>query len=209
MNNLKAARKAAGLRQIDVARAVGIGQSGYSDWERGRNRIDDASLKKLAQLLNVTTDYLLGHNEPESGTVIWEGKEYRTVGRWIPVLGSVPAGMPIEAVEDITDYEEISPELAAKGEYVGLRIRGDSMEPRMKEGDVVIVRLQETVDNGDTAVVLVNGDEATCKRIKQTPEGVMLIPTNPAYEPWFYSNEEMISKPVRILGKVVELRAKF
>ena len=83
------------------------------------------------------------------------------------------------------------------------------MLPRFTEGDVVIVRLQADVNTGDIAIVLVNGNEATCKKIKKTPEGVMLISTNPDYEPMFYSNQEIAELPVRIWGKVVELRAKF
>ena len=83
------------------------------------------------------------------------------------------------------------------------------MEPRIKDGDVVIVQKQDDCDSGDVAVVLVNGDEATVKRIKKEPEGIMLIPNNPSYEPKFYSNAEIENLPVKILGKVVELRAKF
>ncbi len=83
------------------------------------------------------------------------------------------------------------------------------MEPRMVNGDVVIVRLQPDACDGETAIVMVNGDEATCKKIKKTPEGIMLISTNPAYEPMFYSNKQIEELPIRILGKVVELRAKY
>ena len=128
----------------------------------------------------------------------------------IPVLGNVAAGIPLEAIEDIIDYEEIPEQMARDGfEYFALQIKGNSMLPRFTPGDVVIVRLQDDVDNGDIAIVMVNGDEATCKKIKKTPEGVMLISTNPDYEPMFYSNQEIADLPVRIWGKVVELRAKF
>lgn len=127
----------------------------------------------------------------------------------IPVLGEVAAGIPIEAVQDIVDYEEIDQALATTGEFFGLRIKGSSMEPRMREGDVVIVRKQEDVDTGDTAVVLVNGNEATVKKIKKGEQGITLLPTNPAYDPMFFTSAEIESLPVVILGKVVELRAKF
>ena len=79
----------------------------------------------------------------------------------------------------------------------------------MREGDVVIVRLQDDCDSGDTVIAMVNGDEATCKILQKTPEGISLLSTNPAYSPMFFSNREIEEKPVRILGKVVELRAKF
>lgn len=127
----------------------------------------------------------------------------------IPVLGKVAAGYPIEAVENIIDYEEISEAMARQGEFFALRIQGDSMQPKFSEGDVVIVRKQETVDNGDIAIIMVNGDEATIKKVQRFDGGINLIPTNPAYNIITYTNKEIIDLPVKCLGKVVELRAKF
>ena len=127
----------------------------------------------------------------------------------IPILGKVAAGYPIEAVENIIDYEEISEVMARQGEFFALRIQGDSMQPKFSEGDVVIVRKQETVDNGDIAIIMVNGDEATIKKIQRFDGGINLIPTNPAYNIITYTNKEIIDLPVKCLGKVVELRAKF
>lgn len=121
----------------------------------------------------------------------------------------VVAGIPIDAVEEILDYEEITPEMAAHGEHFALLIKGDSMEPKMSAGDVVIVRKQSDINSGDIAIVLVNGNEATVKKIKKSPEGITLIPTNQAYDYAFYSNDDIINLPVSIIGKVVELRAKF
>lgn len=145
----------------------------------------------------VSTDYVLGLDSPSQ------------TGVRIPVLGDVAAGIPIEAIQDIVDYEEIDAALAATGEFFGLRIKGTSMEPRMREGDVVIVRKQDDADTGDTVVALVNGDSATVKKLKKGPDGITLVPTNPAYDPMFYSIAEVASLPVRILGRVVELRAKY
>ena len=115
----------------------------------------------------------------------------------------------MEAVENILGYEEISSDMAAHGDYFALRIRGDSMEPRIHEGDVVIVRRQPDVDSGDLAIVLVNGDSATIKRVRKLSDGIMLIPFNPSYEPIYYDVSTCASLPVQILGRVVELRAKF
>lgn len=107
-------------------------------------------------------------------------------------------------------YEEITPDLAKTGEFFALKIRGHSMEPRMMEGDVVIVRRQDDVESGDIAIVLVNGNEATVKRVKKQEDGITLIATNTSvYEPHYYSNKEIEELPVRILGKVVELRGKL
>ena len=197
MSNLKAARKAAGYTQAEVAAKIGLTQGAYSGWENGRYKIDSTSLSRLAELFNVTTDYLLGNDAPPRK------------GVRIPVYRAVAAGIPIEAIEDIVDYEEIEPELAATGEFFGLRIQGSSMEPRICEGDVVIVRKQEDADSGDVAIVLVNGNDATCKRIKKEAHGLTLIPNNPAFPIKYYSAEEISSLPVRIIGKVVELRGKF
>ena len=121
----------------------------------------------------------------------------------IPVLGNVAAGIPIEAIEDVIDYEEISED------FFALKIKGDSMEPRICNGDVVIVRKQNYAESGDLVIVLVNGDSATCKKLAKFPSGIRLIPFNQTYEPMFYSNEEIENKPVRIIGRVVENRQKY
>ncbi len=199
MNNLRQARKAKGLTQAEVARTIGLTQNGYSYWENGKAKIDKDQLLKLAELFEVSTDYLLGNTSKPN-----------TKGVWIPVLGDVAAGIPIEAVEDIVDYEEIDSALAATGDFFGLRIKGSSMEPRIREGDVVIVRKQDDADTGDTVVVLVNGDSATVKRLKKEADGSMwLLPNNPAYDPQHFTPTEITEKPVHIIGKVVELRGKF
>ena len=130
-------------------------------------------------------------------------------GKWINVYGEIAAGIPIEAIEDILDQEEISSEMAAHGEYIALKVKGSSMEPRIMDGDVVIIRLQEMVENGEIAAVFVNGDSVTLKQVKRENEGLWLIPNNSAYKPLFYSKKECAELPVRILGKMVELRAKF
>ncbi|MBQ2876971.1 MAG: helix-turn-helix domain-containing protein [Clostridia bacterium] len=195
-------RRKYNLTLEQVADVVGVGKSTVRKWETGmiaNMRRDKIAL--LAKALHTTPAYLMGW---EDSTLVVQDINTR-----IPVFGSVAAGIPIEAITDIEDYEEITEDLARTGEFAALRIKGNSMEPKFSAGDVVIVRLQETADNGDIAIVLVNGDEATCKKIKRTPEGVMLISTNPAYEPMFYSNRDIEEKPVRIWGKVIELRAKF
>lgn len=198
MNHLKAARQAKHMTQTDVANYIGLTQGAYSNWERGETKIDGVQLSRLAELFEVSVDYLLGKTDIP-------GNKYIR----IPVLGRVAAGIPIDAIEEIIDWEDISAAAAGDGEYFGLQIKGHSMEPKISDGDVVIVRRQPDVDSGDIAVVLVNGDDATVKRIKKSPQGVTLIPSNPAYEPMYYTNAEIESLPVQILGRVVELRAKF
>lgn len=198
-NRIRALRNSKGLKQSDLADILGVRQNTLSTWENGRYEPDNEMLRKIADFFNVSVDYVIG-----GADVFPKRKAHR-----IPVLGDVAAGIPIDAVEDILDYEEIDEALSRTGEFFGLRIRGRSMEPRMVEGDVVIVRQQETAETGDTVVVLVNGDSATVKKIKIGPAGITLMPTNPTYDPLFYTKEEVEQLPVRIIGKVVELRAKF
>ena len=124
----------------------------------------------------------------------------------IPVVGSVAAGTPIFAEENYIGSEEISEELASTGEFFGLKIKGDSMSPRIMEGDTVIVRKQDDAESGDIVIVLINGDSATYKRLMKYQEGISLISFNPAYEPMTFSNKDIMEKPVRIIGKVVENR---
>lgn len=195
-------RKEKDLQQKEVAEAIGMNRIILNRIELGKRPLRDDEAVALADYFHVTTDYLLKGKFSE--------QNHSSRGVRIPVLGRVVAGIPIEAVEEILDYEEITPELAATGEFFALKIRGHSMEPRMMEGDVVIVRKQEDVESGDVAIVLVNGNEATVKRVKKQEEGITLIATNTSvYEPHFYSNKEIKTLPVQILGKVVELRGKF
>jgi len=130
-------------------------------------------------------------------------------GREIPVLGRVAAGIPINAVTEIIDTEEISEEMARTGEYFGLKIKGDSMEPRIYDGDVVIVRQQDDAESGDIVIAMVNGDDATCKRLIKYSTSIALISLNSKYEPMLFTDKEVLEKPVRVIGKVVELRGKF
>lgn len=127
----------------------------------------------------------------------------------IPILGSVQAGVLVEAVEDIIGEERIPAAMAALGRHFGLRVKGDSMAPRICAGDVVIVRQQSEVENGDVAVVLVNGEDATIKVFYQSENGVKLVLSNPTYEPLFFSPAEVEGLPVTIIGKVVEMRRKM
>lgn len=130
-------------------------------------------------------------------------------GYIIPVLGRVAAGYGKEAIEEIVDYIDISPNFASKGEFFGLLIKGDSMIPTLCDGDTVIVQRTSNAESGDLVIALVNGSDGTCKRLQKYAEGIALVPINPAYEPIRFTKEEIDSTPVRILGKVVEMRRKF
>lgn len=194
-------RKERDLQQKEVAAAIGMNRIVLNRIELGKRPLRDDEAVALADFFHVTTDYLL-----KGVTAQPRDKK----GVRIPVLGRVVAGIPIEAVEEILDYEEITPELAATGEFFALQVKGDSMLPKLEEGDVVIVKKQEDVETGDIAIVLVNGDEATIKQIKKVNGGIMLYGFNPdVYEPHFYSNQQIEELPVRILGKVIESRRSW
>lgn len=194
-------RESIGMTQEELAEKLGYkNKSSIAKIETGTNDIVQSKVIEFANVLGTTVAYLMG----------WEENSFSNKkGVKINVLGRVAAGIPIEAVEDIIDTEEISQEMAATGEFFGLQIHGDSMEPRMCEGDVVIVRKQDDAESGDIVIAMVNGDDATCKRLRKYRDGIELISNNPSYEPMFFSNEEIASKPVKIIGKVVELRGKF
>lgn len=198
---LKELREKYNITQQELSQHLKVSKGAIAMWETNKRSPDNEMLLNIANFFNVTTDYILGNTQEDLSS-------YKRAKK-IPVYAQVAAGIPISAIQDIVDYEEITEELASSGEYFGLVIKGDSMEPKFSTGDVVIVRSQPTIENGEIAIVMVDGENATCKKIKKTPEGIMLIPLNPAYEPTFYTNKQIEQLPVAILGKVVELRAKF
>lgn len=128
----------------------------------------------------------------------------------IPLLGTVVAGAPVEAIEDILDYEEIPETLARKGEFFALQVKGDSMAPELTDGDVVIVQKQSDVNTGDIAVVLINGEEATIKEVKKYPHGIELVGRNPLIFPTRgFTNIQIETLPVEIIGRVIEARRRY
>ena len=156
-------------------------------------------LNKIAEYLDVTSEFLTG--EVSSYNRSKSGKGVR-----IPLLGKVAAGLPIEASENLIGEEEIPERLANSGTYFALLIKGDSMSPYICNGDKVIVRQQSEVENGQIAIVLVNGSDAVCKEFKKLENGLMLISKNPNYDPMVFTQAEVESLPVRVIGRVVEIR---
>ncbi len=214
--NIKNRRTELHLTQSELADKMGYAdKSMIAKIEKGLVDLPQSKILAFANALETTPSYLMGWepiSDEEIGDVFYENMQKplpKKHGVLIKVLGRVAAGIPIEAVEDVIDNEEISETLAKTGDFFALQIHGDSMEPRMCEGDVVIVRQQNDAESGDIVIAMINGDDATCKRLRKYRDGIELISNNPSYEPMFFSNEEIISKPVKIIGKVVELRGKF
>ena len=219
---IKFRREEIKLTQEELALKCGYkGKSSISKIESSGNDVTMKTVIKIAPALETTPQYLMGWDDKNRNIAEYSfpnaispeispsgGYAVRKITpRKIPVLGRVAAGIPIDMIEDIIDEEEIPDNMT--GEYFALRIKGDSMEPKISDGDVVIVRQQPDVESGDIAIVTVNGDDATCKRLMKYAEGIMLLSTNPKYAPMQFSKEEIEKKPIRILGRVVELRAKF
>lgn len=188
-----------GIKPTNACKESGVGGSFLSDINRGQVP-SVAKVQMLADYLGVTTSELLGEAPGSSSS-----------GIRVPVLGTIPAGIPLDAIEDILDWEEIPAAWATGGrQYFGLRVRGDSMYPRYLDGDTVILKKETTCESGDDCAVLVNGSEATLKQVMIKGDGSLeLRPTNPAYPPRTYSPAEIESVPVQIIGVVVELRRKI
>ena len=194
VTQLKKAMFLRGWRQIDLVRATGLTDSQISSWYNGRYRPNGEAMAKIAKALGVTVDYLLGKEEaPVAKLTLPEFKE-------VPVIGKVAAGVPISAQEDI-----IGTVMTEKNVFA-LRIKGDSMSPRIMDGDVVLVKQQDTAEDGDIVIALIAG-EATCKVLKRSHGSVMLVPFNATFAPFVYSGQE--AEDLRILGKVVESRHEW
>ena len=208
---IKERRKQLGMSAEDVARKLGKHPATIYRYENGDiENMPTSVLQPIAEVLQTTPAQLMGWNVPENALSVNDiyPKNHNGFIK-VPILGRVAAGIPITAQEDIIGWEDV-PEIWAKNDVVfALQIKGDSMEPRFIEGDIVICRAQSDVNHGETAIVMVNGDEATCKKIAKSSEGIMLISTNPKYMPMQYTNKEIEQLPVRILGRVIELRSRF
>lgn len=197
--NIKRLMSLKGKDRNDICKDLGFKYTTFTDWINANTypRIDKIEL--MANYFGVSKAELV---EEHTNTSPSKGVK-------INVLGRVAAGLPIEAVENIIDTEEISEEMAKTGDFFGLLIKGDSMTPSICNGDIVIVRQQDDAESNEVVIATINGTDAVCKRLRKYKDGIELLSNNPSYEPLNFSNEEIADKPVKILGKVVELRRKF
>lgn len=215
-NNIKRLREYYDLSQQDLADIANVTDKAVSTWEVGTKTPRMGAIEKISMHFNIPKSAIVDDFDEyvkEKRSHLKSGHDDRLVaatekkGVKIPVLGSIPAGIPIEAIEDIIDYEEI-PESWTRGgnEYFALKIKGESMMPEYRDKDTVIFKKQDTCDNNDDCAVMLNGNEATFKRVERLMEGVILKPLNPAFESKFYSNKEIEELPVRVIGVFWELR---
>ena len=185
--------------QQDLADYLGASKSTVSMWVNGKRTPLMATIDQICKYFNCTREDLLRDNR----------ESYYKHSISIPVYARVAAGIPLEAVEDIIDREEIPERWEQAGTYFGVRVKGDSMAPRIENGDVVIVRKQEDADDGDIVIALVNGNDAVCKRLRKYADSIALVSNNAAYSPMYFTLADTQDIPVRIIGKVVELRGKM
>jgi repressor LexA len=188
----------------DLCRALDLPYTTVSNWLQGVRypRID--KIEKMAQYFNVPVFCLIDKNVPRKEPPVLKQRK-------IPLLGKVAAGEPIYADDHVEGYEYIDSKYNDDGfEYFALRVSGHSMEPTIKDGDIVIVRQQDTVDSGQIAIVLVAGEDATAKEVRIDKSGVTLVGHNLAvYTPQFYTNAQVVDLPVTIIGLVIEVRHKL
>lgn len=193
-----------GKTQIDLAAYMDVSQATVSNWCKGLKVPRMDKIDRICNFFEITRSQLMD----EEAEIAAQKNTLKAVR--IPVVGRVRAGLPIDAVEEILDWEEITPDMATSGDFFGLQVKGDSMVPTIMEGDVVIVRQQDDAECGETVIAIINGDEATVKKlIKYEDGGIALVAANPLYPPLRFTDKEILEKPVRIIGKVVELRRKF
>ena len=181
-----------GLKQADLVRATGFSDGQLSSWYNGKYRPNAEKTAKIAKALGVSASYLFGEDDPPAADL---PKTHE-----VPVLGKVAAGLPISAQEDIIGT------IWTDKECFALKIKGDSMSPRIMDGDIVLVKKQESAEDGDLVIAEIDG-EATCKVLKRSHGSIMLVPFNAAFAPFVYTGQE--AEDLRILGKVVESRHEW
>lgn len=191
-------RSEQGWTQKQLSEKLHVGKTTVSNYETGYSEPDLEMLNKISKLFDVSIDYLLGNNSSS------KTQDYITIN----VYGSIPAGIPIESIEDISDTEDLSlKEYDSSKTYLGLKVDGDSMYPKYLDGDTIIIEKTPDCESGTDAAVYVNGYEATLKTVIKNDDGtVTLKPINPNYSPRTYGPDD---DPVRVLGIVKEMRRKI
>lgn len=221
-NRLKKALNYNNMRPIDLVNKTGISKTQISNYLSGNYKAKQDKLYIIAKTLNVSEAWLMGYDvdmdrewfeEKEPTELNIDNARYietTTKTIKIPLLGKVPAGVPIEAIEDLLGYEEIPISMLQGGkDYFALKIEGDSMYPEYMSGDTIIVKQQPYCESGDDCVVMVNGDDATFKRVVKQEKNIILKPLNNKYEPYVFSEYDIATKPVRIIGVAIEVRRKL
>ena len=213
-SNLKKIREERGLSQNKLGTLAGVNQTTIARWENKEIAPSIDNVEDLANALNIPLPDLLGKDlRFDNGTYMKSIVEDDNMVQ-IPVLGTIKAGIAIEAQQDILEYIEI-PKAWIRGgkQFYGLKVSGDSMFPKYQENDIVVFEdsrnyNMEAAKNKDCAV-MVNGDDATFKKVLLNDDGITLVPYNTgSYDIKMYSKDDIINKPVRIIGIAREKRTK-
>lgn len=197
--NLKKQAAIAGENQPDIAEVLGVTKSAVNAYFMGNKMPRMDRIKKLADHFGCNVSDLVDDKSIED----------QITAVAIPVLGTVPAGVPIEAIQDILGYEEIPKIMADTGEFFCLRVEGNSMYPLLYSGETIVIKKQETADNGDIVVALVDNEETTVKRLKKVSDGIILEAENPEYTSLYFNEKQIQNEKVKIIGKAVESRKKL
>lgn len=221
-NRLKKALEYNNMKPIDLANKTHINKSLISNYLSGAFKAKQDKLDIIAKTLNVSEAWLMGYDvdmdrewfeEKEPSEISIDNARYietTTKTIKIPILGKVPAGVPIEAIEDILGYEDIPASMLNNDEnYFALKVNGDSMFPDYHDGDTIIVKQQPDCESGDDCVVMVDGEDATFKRVIKQEKGIILKPLNNRYDPYSFSEYDILTKPVKIIGVAIEVRRKL
>ena len=206
-DRLREARKAKRYSQTEVSRMLGVTQQAVGKWETGRSTPDPQTVARLAEILDTTADALLGlQQEPATAPAVGRNAFSRYTESLVPVVGTVRAGYGALAFEE--DYGKEYASVKDPQNYFYLVVKGDSMEPRISDGDLALVHRQNTLENGDLGVLVYGSDgEGTLKKYIQRGNSVILHPFNPDYEELVIKGEEL--DHLYIAGKVVETKAKW
>lgn len=184
-----------GMTQKALADKMNVGTSTVSNWCKGLKTPRGNKIDLLCEALGCDREDLF--TEPK------DKKDVKTVS--IPVFSYVSAGTGMLADENVDHYIAIPSTLKRRDEYFGLIVRGDSMNPDIRDGDTVIVKKQNIAEDGDIVIALVNGDEGYCKQFVPFKGGISLVSSNPIYKPMIFSSEDIEQVPVQILGVVKQL----
>ena len=207
--NLKYLRESKGISKNKLGEMVGVNQTTIGRWETNEIKPSIDNVEEVAKALNVNLpDLLIKDLEFDNANYV---KLDLDVVK-IPVLGTIKAGIPIEAQEEIIDYVEIPKKWTLGGKkFYGLKISGDSMYPKYQEDDIVIFEQSEDKEqyNNKDCAVMVNGDDATFKQVLLNEQGLVLRPYNNAYDIMMYSNDDIEKLPIKIVGVAREKRTKL
>lgn len=204
---IKQLRIANGLTQEKLGKYLGVQKSAIRKYEKGSvTNIKRTSIETMSKLFNVSPSYLMCIEDSD----LVEEHDYNNEIKQIPLLGKIAAGYPTTMFADVIDYIDIPADMArGNKELFALKTKGKSMEPNFIEGDILIFEKTEDWENGQFCAVAVNGDDATFKKVTKTDTGIMLQPLNPAFETKFYTNDQIASLPVQIIGVLKQIRRNF